>query len=340
MQVITEDEYERRWIESLVYEQTDFNLDGFEEIGAHKTEWDEAFYRITQLPSEIDLELWDEQIYLTYNSLVKHQECNFLTAKFYLQGQHSVICPGIDNIPPEYIEREGESYFFYLPDIEEIEQYLAKDRLKKLKITIDLASIKKFISQLDPLPKKLQLLVERENPPRCYFSAGKLTPQMHAVIQQIWQHPYQNGIARMYLEGKVWELLAMQLNQLTELLSDRTTLRRLKSQDIDRIHHARDILLSNLDDPPSIKALSQTVGIGDRKLKQGFKEIYGTTVFNYFHSYRLDRAELMLREGNTSVATVGNNIGYSHLGHFAAAFKRKFGITPRECLQGKTIVAH
>ena len=81
--------------------------------------------------------------------------------------------------------------------------------------------------------------------------------------------------------------------------------------------------------------MAQTIGIGDRKLQQGFKQLYGTTVFNYLQNYRLEQAQLMLREGNLNVATVANNIGYTHLGHFAAAFKRKFGMTPRDCLKGK-----
>ncbi|QYO68747.1 hypothetical protein JVX88_30555 [Leptolyngbya sp. 7M] len=31
-------------------------------------------------------------------------------------------------------------------------------------------------------------------------------------------------------------------------------------------------------------------------------------------------------------------VGYSNLGHFAAAFKRKFGITPRDDLWGKKLL--
>lgn len=105
----------------------------------------------------------------------------------------------------------------------------------------------------------------------------------------------------------------------------------------DRIYEARKILLDDLNNPPSIKNLAQTVGIGERKLQQGFKELYRSTVFKHLHDCRLEQAKIMLREGKFSVAGVANNIGYTHLGNFAAAFKRKFGITPRECLQGKII---
>ena len=226
---------------------------------------------------------------------------------------------------------------FYLPDIKEIEQYWAGDRFKMLKIQIDLDSIRRFICELNTVPKQLRALIEDENSQRFHLAVGGITSQMETTIKQICQHPYQGAIARMYLEGKVLELVAMQLAQLTTNCHRQTTLTKLNAREIDRIHDARNILLKDLDNPPSIKTLAYTVGIGDRKLQQGFKQLYGTTVFKYLHSYRLEQAQLMLREGNFSVAAVANNIGYTHLGHFAAAFKRKFGITPRDCLQGKII---
>jgi AraC-like DNA-binding protein len=49
----------------------------------------------------------------------------------------------------------------------------------------------------------------------------------------------------------------------------------------------------------------------------------------------MERAEQIFRQGDVTVAEVANQVGYSHLGHFAIAFKRKFGITPSECLAGQ-----
>jgi len=289
------------------------------------------------LSSGIELDILDEQIFLNYNQLTEHCDRDFITAKFYLSGYHSVVCPSIKGIAAEYAETGGQNYLFYLPDIEEIEQYWHGDRLKRLRIEIDLSTIRRFVTELNTVPKQLQALIEDKNPQRFHLAVGGITSQMKTTIKQICQHPYQGAIARMYLEGKVLELVAMQLAQLTTNRDRQTTLTKLNPREIDRIHDARKILLKDLDNPPCIKSLADTVGIGDRKLQQGFKQLYGTTVFKYLHSYRLEQAQLMLREGNFSVAAVANNIGYTHLGHFAAAFKRKFGITPRECLQGKII---
>ena len=337
MKVYTEAECDRLTQETLSYEQIETNVCGFDEVKTAKSQWGEEQSSFVKLASGIELDLVDEQIFLDRQSITEHNEYPIITAKFYLNGHHSVICPGINGIASEYAEIRGQNYLFYLPDIEEIEQHWAGDRWQMLRIELDSNTIRKFVTELDRLPKQLQALIEAENRQRFHLTVGDLTPHMRTIIKQICQHPYSGAIARMYLEGKVLELMATQLAQLAVNRDRQATSLTLKPKEIDCIHDARKILLQNIDNSPSIKTLAKAVGIGDRKLQQGFKEIYGTTVFKYLHNYRLEQAQLMLREGDVNVATVANNIGYTHLGHFSAAFKRKFGITPRECLQGKII---
>ena len=337
MKVYTDTEYDRLYEETLSYKQIKSNFSGFDFIKTDKSQWDEGYYGYANLSSGIKLEVMDDRIFLDSSGLVEHDDRPILTAKFYLSGYHSVICPGIDGIAPEYTEIGGQNYLFYLPNIEEIEQSWAGDRWQMLRIEIDTNTIKQFVAEPNTVPRQLQALIEDKNLPRFHFNVGGVTPQMQTIIQQIWHHPYQGAIARMYLEGKVLELLALQLDQLITNYDGQATSIKFKQKEIEQIYNARKILLQDLDNPPSIKTLAQTVGMGDRQLQQGFKKIYGTTVFNYLHNYRLEQAQLMLREGDLSVATVANNIGYTHLGHFSAAFKRKFGITPRDCLRGKNI---
>ncbi|MEH1837056.1 MAG: helix-turn-helix transcriptional regulator [Nostoc sp.] len=81
--------------------------------------------------------------------------------------------------------------------------------------------------------------------------------------------------------------------------------------------------------------LAEMVHLGERKLQQGFKEIFGTTVFGYLHDYRMEQAKIMLSGTKMQVAEVSNAVGYAHLGYFAQAFKKKFGIMPKECQRGK-----
>jgi len=87
-----------------------------------------------------------------------------------------------------------------------------------LRIEIDLAYIKRFINELNAVPKPLQKLINVENPQRFHLAAGRLTPQMQTTIQHIWHHPDQGAIARMYL-GAVYSGIRDSLNSLISLIN-------------------------------------------------------------------------------------------------------------------------
>lgn len=280
MKVYTKTEYDRLDRETLCYEQIETNIRGFDIVETSKSQWDEEKYYYADLSSGIRLEIFDSQILLDSNQLTEHAERQYFTTKFYLSGDHNIICPGIHGIAAEYSETKGQNYLFYLPNIDEIEQYSAGDRLQILKIMVDLDTIRKFITQFNTVPKQLQRLIEKEKPQRFHSTVGDVTLQMQTIVRQIWQHPYQDAIARMYLEGKVLELLAMQLAQLTEQKTDaiETT---LKPRNIDRIYQARDILVTCLENPPLISELAQQVELSESTLRRGFKKLFNTTIIGY-----------------------------------------------------------
>ena len=76
--------------------------------------------------------------------------------------------------------------------------------------------------------------------------------------------------------------------------------------------------------------LARQVGLNDYKLKLGFRQMLGTTVFGYLHQCRMEQARHLLATKDVTVTEVVRAVGYSNRGHFAAAFKRKYGVTPRE----------
>ena len=80
------------------------------------------------------------------------------------------------------------------------------------------------------------------------------------------------------------------------------------------------------------------MGLYDRTLQRGFQKLFGTTVFGYLTDKRMERAERWLREGNRTVLQVAIMTGYCNPTHFSVAFKRKFGISPSQCLLGEKSV--
>ncbi|MEH1832303.1 MAG: AraC family transcriptional regulator [Nostoc sp.] len=166
----------------------------------------------------------------------------------------------------------------------------------------------------------------------------KKTAAIHSVAEQIINCPYQGITKRMYLQVRVLELIRL---QLTPIITDQGGLQpqpRFRAGTLERIYQAREILLSRLENPPSLLELAQLVGISDRTLQRGFQRLFGTTVFGYLTDKRMERAKCWLREGNRTVLEVAIMTGYSNPTHFSVAFKRKFGISPSQCLLGKKSV--
>lgn len=164
------------------------------------------------------------------------------------------------------------------------------------------------------------------------------TPTIYGVAQQIINCPFHGVTKQIYLQGKIFELIALQLAPLLENEEKKQT-PSLRPDTIARIHQAREILRSRMDNPPSSLELAQIVGVSDRTLRRGFRELFGTTVFSYLTVMRMEQAERLLREGKLTVAEVANIVGYSHLSLFASVFKRQYGIRPKECLMGKKSVS-
>jgi len=164
-------------------------------------------------------------------------------------------------------------------------------------------------------------------------SAGKhnlgITAQMHRIISEMTSSQRKGSLQRIYLESKVLELLMLQTEQFEEALNH-TKRPSLKPGDIDRIHHAKALIERDLNAPSSLADLARQVGLNDFKLKKGFKEVYGTTVFGYLHDLRMEQARRMLLDEHKTVGEAADNAGYRNAHHFTAAFKKYFGHLPSE----------
>ncbi|MEM6500597.1 MAG: AraC family transcriptional regulator [Cyanobacteria bacterium P01_C01_bin.89] len=160
------------------------------------------------------------------------------------------------------------------------------------------------------------------------WETRNITPTMAIALRQIIHCPYRGLTRRLYLEGKALELMALQLDSLGEKVPTLPSSSSLKPDDVARIYLARDILIRNLDTPPSLLALAKEAGINSLKLKKGFRQVFNTTVFGYLYTHRMEEGRRLLELGRLNVTQVAQVVGYTHPGKFAAAFKKKYGITP------------
>lgn len=164
-----------------------------------------------------------------------------------------------------------------------------------------------------------------------YKRSGTTSIAMQTTLHQILQCPFQGVIKKVYLESKVWELMTLLLEQEQVLTQGQpSSPKTLKPDDVDRIHQARDILLQQLDQPPSLLELARLVGLNDCTLKRGFREVFGTTAFGYLHDYRLEETRRLLQERRLHVSEIAREVGFSSSSNLSKAFRKKHGVSPKQ----------
>lgn len=154
-----------------------------------------------------------------------------------------------------------------------------------------------------------------------------ITPQMSFTIQEIMRCNRSGYFKRLFLEAKVIELFMLQVEQFEE--HNCKTFCTLKKKDTEKIYEARAIIEKKVNEPCSLLELSHQVGLNDFKLKKGFKEIFGTTVFGYLNDLKMDRAKELLLSQDIPVGEIARITGFKNQTHFTVAFKKKFGILPK-----------
>lgn len=152
------------------------------------------------------------------------------------------------------------------------------------------------------------------------------TAEIGAVIEQISNGHSPEQLKGLFIASKTYELLSLSLEQiyLDNIVPE------IAEKDIACLQRAREILSEQYFDPPKVTDLARMVGINDNKLKRGFKTLYNTTPFAYVQEYRMMKARDAFVDGETSVTTVANQVGYSNPSRFTVLFKKQFGISPKE----------
>jgi AraC-like DNA-binding protein len=154
---------------------------------------------------------------------------------------------------------------------------------------------------------------------------------MLSVAHEIVLATKQDELQHHYISAKVLELWSHQIKLLRRLsLSTEHDVVRLKQHDIASIHHAAEVLVEEMAEPPSILELSRRVSINDNKLKKGFKQVYGMTAFSYLQQQRLTKAKLLISEDHYSVMEVAAMVGFKSSSHFSKIFKQTFGVSPKQ----------
>jgi AraC-like DNA-binding protein len=170
--------------------------------------------------------------------------------------------------------------------------------------------------------------------PSSFSKALSLCGRTRLVLEALLNHSYTDSLENIFVNAQSQMLLLYSLECMVgEKEVEGFQCKFLANEaDREKIIRAREILLSQIGDPLTIKALSRKVAINECYLKKGFKEMFGTTIFDFYQGQRMEHARYLLYEKGLSVTEVSVMLGYSSISHFSTAFKKHTGLKPCELL--------
>lgn len=226
----------------------------------------------------------------------------------------------------------GEQGLFYLPDPNGIGYFHAGQVLRQVGIEI---SPKRLLSYCgsDPgsmIPGLCNIMGGKENDLFCNIQI--ITPAMRMALQQLLNCPFAGVTRKLFLESRALELITYCMEQRSTRIMQGPNSVKLHPDDVERVHLAEEVLIRNIENPPSLLSLARHVGINRNKLTRDFRQVFGTSVFEHLRILRLERARELLENNQRSVTEAAFEVGYSHQRNFSRAFKNHFGTNPREHL--------
>ena len=277
----------------------------------NETKVDEGFFVLTFKNEKNEMQ-----------SLTKEIDSNYIQFHFCIKGSSN------------FVFNEGR----YNLNILEENSLLLYNPQRKLPINLQvnpnswmvsvLISIKKFHGLFSQEADYISFL-NQENKDKKYYKDGNISPSMAIVLNQLINYNLNQSIKNLYFKGKAYELLSLYFHRNEDANVEQCPF-LVDETNVIKIRKAKDIIINRMAEPPSLQELADEIGLTLKKLKEGFKQIYGDSVFSFLFDYKMEVARKLLESGDHNVNEVGHKVGYSTSSHFIAAFKKKYGTTPKK----------
>jgi AraC-like DNA-binding protein len=207
------------------------------------------------------------------------------------------------------------------------------DSIDVLSFVFNASLISQFISARSKQPSFTEDILSFRHM-SSFCKTVPLCNKTRTVLDGLLNHEYNDTLENIYVNAQTQMLLLYSMNCLLgEKEIDTISCKFLaNAEDREKVIKAREILIQHIGEPITIKELSRKVAINECYLKKGFKELFGTTIFEFYQSQRMEHAKYLLYEKGLSVTEVSVLLGYSSISHFSTAFKKHTGLKPCELL--------
>ena len=198
-----------------------------------------------------------------------------------------------------------------------------------ISITIDLQRTNQTMKKIENVIGGLNIDVYQIADKFCKDNACVVL-RCHTEIEHIFSELYQvkPRMIAYYLKIKILELL-MFLNQVS--LEDYKKERRyFAGHQVRTIKEIHAYMTTNLCRHYTLQELSDTFNIPLTSMKVCFKGVYGSPIYSYMKSYRMQAATVLLKDSSDSITEIAAKIGYDNPSKFSEVFKKEFGKLPSE----------
>ncbi|RPD40883.1 helix-turn-helix transcriptional regulator [Chitinophaga barathri] len=200
--------------------------------------------------------------------------------------------------------------------------------IRLLSIEMKEPFFERFISDEDGVSDRFWDQVLNGEPASLTSRPMPVTGRQMAAISDLQYGRYSGFMKQLFLESRITDLFLLQMEQAQLFHGIRPP--RIKPADREKLYAAREFVKQHVHEPFSLLEVARHCGLNDFKLKKGFRELFGNTVFGYLNDLKMNHALELLRDTSRSVFEVADSLGYSEAANFSKAFKKHFGQLPKD----------
>lgn len=273
--------------------------------------------RENKIGSDIYLALIDNYTVLT-DTISKPVDKRFVQFYFCTKGRATFHFENEN----QYLLKDGYSLLLYNSNIDiPINISLSK----KSKLVIFVITIQNLISYFKGHSEKIPFIKNKiyENS----YIEKPLSIQEKLIISQLEDYILDYEFENLYLTLKLHEILIHYFSSSNKKEQEN---KKMDDKLVLQLNEIKKLLMDNIASPPTLKSISYTVGLSEYKIKEGFKKLYGKTISSFILDTKLEIGKDKLDMKVKQVKEIAYDLGYENPSHFIEAFKKKYGITPKQ----------
>ena len=210
------------------------------------------------------------------------------------------------------------------------EEISANTRIKVVKVFFSEGWLKKYLGlgdDVDGLQKYISLKTAS-------FDMEPLDAEYLKLMDELWNVRKDDPLQNIFLQNRVTLLIERFFKRLSDKMKKIEAGHDIPEDEMQRLMKVENLLVKDFSEkPPAIEELARLVNMSATRLKRGFKEMYGSGIYSYYQTMRLQKAKELLLSGNHSIKQTAAASGFYNTANFSTAFKKQFNILPSQLIK-------